>query len=128
MFQFTERFSRLTPNHNPELAVHKPLERSKRRGHGAAAFNAPNAACRFNLNRLAKGHPMLTWALIGALLLLAVAPAAGAQVLYGSLTGNVTDQAGAAVAGAKVEALNSGTNVAKIVTTDERGAYQFSDL
>jgi hypothetical protein len=56
-------------------------------------------------------------------------PHAGyAQVLYGSLTGNVTDQSGAAVAGAKVEALNMSTNVSKDTTTDERGVYLLSDL
>jgi hypothetical protein len=51
-----------------------------------------------------------------------------AQVLYGSLTGNVTDPSGAAVAGAKVEALNIGTGVSTIVATDERGSYIFSSL
>jgi hypothetical protein len=52
----------------------------------------------------------------------------GAQVLYGSLTGNVTDDTGAAVTGAKVELLNVGTAAAKSVITDERGGYVFSDL
>src|SRR5262245_25408739 len=53
---------------------------------------------------------------------------AGAQVLYGSLTGNVTDPTGAVVAGAKVEALNIATGVSTIVSIDERGAYLFSNL
>ncbi|HEY6400267.1 MAG TPA: TonB-dependent receptor, partial [Blastocatellia bacterium] len=52
----------------------------------------------------------------------------GAQVLYGSLTGNVTDPSGAAVAGAKVEAMNIGAGVSSSVVTDERGAYTFSSL
>jgi carboxypeptidase family protein/TonB-dependent receptor-like protein len=52
----------------------------------------------------------------------------GAQVLYGSLTGNVTDSSGAAVAGAKVEALNIGTGVSASVVIDERGGYTFSSL
>jgi Carboxypeptidase regulatory-like domain/TonB dependent receptor len=51
-----------------------------------------------------------------------------AQVLYGSLTGNVTDPTGAAVAGTKVEALNIGTGVSTSLVTDERGAYTFNSL
>jgi len=51
-----------------------------------------------------------------------------AQVLYGTLTGNVTDPTGAIVAGAKVEALNIGTGVSTSVVTDERGSYIFSSL
>ncbi len=62
------------------------------------------------------------------LLALVTPRGAGAQVLYGSLTGNVTDQSGAVVAGAKVEALNTGTGVSTSVVTDERGAYLFSNL
>src|SRR4029077_5654570 len=50
------------------------------------------------------------------------------QTLYGSLTGNVTDGTGAAIAGAKVEVVNMGTGQAKSDLTDERGVYIFSDL
>ncbi|HKQ74427.1 MAG TPA: TonB-dependent receptor [Blastocatellia bacterium] len=53
---------------------------------------------------------------------------ADAQILYGSLTGNVTDPTGAVVAGAKVEALNIGTGASNVVATDERGAYLFNNL
>ncbi|MEP7337173.1 MAG: TonB-dependent receptor, partial [Acidobacteriota bacterium] len=53
---------------------------------------------------------------------------ADAQVLYGSLTGNVTDPSGAVVAGARVEALNVGTGAAKTAITDERGGFLFGDL
>src|SRR5262245_49314319 len=62
------------------------------------------------------------------LLSLALARFADAQVLYGSLTGNVTDPSGAVVAGAKVEALNTATGVSTSVVTDGRGAYLFSNL
>jgi hypothetical protein len=51
-----------------------------------------------------------------------------AQILYGSLTGNVTDPAGAAVPGVHVEAVNQATNVKKETTTDERGVYRVTDL
>ena len=53
---------------------------------------------------------------------------AHAQVLYGSLTGNVTDASGAAVPGVKVEVLNTATGVSRQGVTDERGTYLFSDL
>jgi hypothetical protein len=59
---------------------------------------------------------------------LALPGPAAAQVLYGSLTGNVTDSSGGAVPGAKVEALNVGTGIAKDTITDERGSYLFTDL
>ena len=50
------------------------------------------------------------------------------QVLYGSLTGNVTDPAGAAVPAVHVEATNLGTNIKHETDTDERGVYRFTDL
>ena len=61
-------------------------------------------------------------------LALALPPGADAQVLYGTVTGNVTDSTGAVAAGVRVEALNVGTNVARNTTTDDRGLYRFSDL
>ncbi|HUS06560.1 MAG TPA: TonB-dependent receptor [Bryobacteraceae bacterium] len=51
-----------------------------------------------------------------------------AQVLYGSLTGNIADSTGGALPAAQVEALNTGTGQKKQATTDERGAYLFNDL
>jgi hypothetical protein len=51
-----------------------------------------------------------------------------AQVLYGSLTGNVTDPSSAAVPGAKVTALNIDTGLSREATTDDRGAYQFANV
>jgi hypothetical protein len=66
-----------------------------------------------------------------ALVLLAVASTgrfAAAQVLYGSLTGNVTDPAGAAVPGVHVEALAQDTNVKSETNTDEHGIYRFTNL
>jgi hypothetical protein len=67
---------------------------------------------------------------LALLLLLAIAAPRGvdAQVLYGSLTGNITDQTGAVVNGAKVEARNIATGVSTIISADERGAYLFSNL
>jgi len=49
--------------------------------------------------------------LLAAAILLAIGlPKGDAQVLYGSLTGNVTDPADAVVAGAPVQATNQETN------------------
>src|SRR5260370_37856390 len=55
-------------------------------------------------------------------------PVLDAQVLYGSLTGNVTDPSGAAVPSAKAVALNTDTGVSRETNTDERGGYQFANL
>ncbi len=51
-----------------------------------------------------------------------------AQVLYGSLTGNVSDPTGAAIPAAKVQAINVATGVTREAETDERGSFQFNDL
>lgn len=48
-----------------------------------------------------------------------------AQVLYGSITGNVTDPNGAAVAGAQVEARNVNTGTTQSATSDSSGIYRF---
>jgi hypothetical protein len=56
------------------------------------------------------------------------APRAGAQTLYGTLVGNVTDPSNAAISGAKVVAVNTGTGFSRETSTDERGGYLFSDL
>src|SRR5215510_4817660 len=74
-----------------------------------------------------KQHHFIPIALL-TLLALVIPRGAGAQVLYGSLTGNVTDPTGAVVTGAKVEAQNIATGVSTIVNADERGAYLFSNL
>ena len=59
---------------------------------------------------------------------LAIAPAAYAQVLYGSITGQVTDSTGGALPGTNVQVVNVGTGVTKSTVTDPRGAFIFSDL
>ena len=66
-----------------------------------------------------------------AALLLVWAGAAGvahAQVLYGSLTGNVIDPADAAIPNAQVEALNVDTGISRQAQTDARGSYLFNNV
>src|SRR5208337_3723670 len=63
-----------------------------------------------------------------SMMLLLFAGAAKAQVLNGSLTGNVTDVSNAPVPGAKIEAANVGTGIATPTVTDVRGVYLINDL
>ncbi|MGH9340543.1 MAG: TonB-dependent receptor domain-containing protein [Acidobacteriota bacterium] len=53
---------------------------------------------------------------------------AQAQVLYGSLTGNVSDSSGAAVPGADVSVVNPATNFAQTGITDEAGVYLIRNI
>src|SRR5690242_927319 len=50
-----------------------------------------------------------------------------AQVLYGTLVGNVTDQSGGAVSAA-VRLVNRGTGQSSQVTTNEAGSYTFQNV
>src|SRR5712691_5372873 len=73
-----------------------------------------------------------TWLMTGFLVLmllgLFITGATYGQVLYGSLTGNVSDPKGAAVPGAKLDLVNASTGAGKSTVSDERGGYSFSDL
>ncbi|MGD0347295.1 MAG: carboxypeptidase-like regulatory domain-containing protein [Terracidiphilus sp.] len=61
--------------------------------------------------------------------MLVLLPAATqAQLLYGTLVGNVTDQTGAAVVGATVAATDAGTGISHNATTDGNGIYRINDL
>lgn len=53
---------------------------------------------------------------------------ASAQVLYGSIIGNVTDGTGAAVAGVAVTVKNTATGTSRQVTTDSVGYYSVQNL
>src|SRR2546423_6188507 len=53
---------------------------------------------------------------------------AAAQVLYGSLTGNVRDAAGGMVSGAAVKLRNVGTGQELTERTNDAGSYTFSSL
>lgn len=68
--------------------------------------------------------------LIGLSMLLmgGLAERAGAQVLYGSISGSVVDPSGAVVPGAKVTATNASTGLARTDTTDASGRYRLLDV
>jgi hypothetical protein len=51
-----------------------------------------------------------------------------AQAYYGSIVGNVTDQTGAAVVGAKVTASNAATSISFTTTTSHIGSYSFAQV
>ncbi len=59
---------------------------------------------------------------------LSITLSAHAQVLYGTLTGNVVDATGAAIPAAKVEAVNGGTGLTKQTSVDVNGSYVFNNL
>src|SRR6185437_6651344 len=61
-------------------------------------------------------------------LTLAMAGVASAQAVTGTITGQVTDETGAAVPGATVEAANTGTGVSVTKTSNSDGAYSFVNL
>ena len=56
------------------------------------------------------------------------APLAHSQVLYGTLTGLVTDSSGAVIVGAQVTVLEGQTGVSQTGTTDSSGIYRFTTL
>jgi len=56
------------------------------------------------------------------------AQSATAQVLYGSLVGNVRDSSDAAIAGASVMITNPATNFTRQAITSDSGAYDFSSV
>lgn len=53
---------------------------------------------------------------------------AGAQILYGSVVGKITDQSGLAVPGATVNITNKGTNLSRETVADSVGGYDFPNV
>src|SRR5256885_14179623 len=79
-------------------------------------------------NILNRFHGNLLFCALLATAILALMPQASAQVLYGSLVGNVTDPNGAIVPNAAVTVTNQATGVVTKTTTDSTGVYQFIAL
>src|SRR4051794_33586931 len=73
---------------------------------------------------------MFSWRVVVTLCAaLAVLPSyVRAQVLYGSLVGNVTDESGAVIAGAGVKILHTASNQSREFTTNDDGGYTLSSV
>ena len=67
-------------------------------------------------------------AVVAAFLLAVCSQPAASQILYGSLTGNVTDPSGAAVVGATVTITQTATNQTRTTTTNDAGIYNFPTI
>src|SRR5215469_4944527 len=66
-------------------------------------------------------------ALIAAFFLLMLSRQGDAQVLYGSIVGNVTDSTNASVPGAVVKLTQVQTNLSREIVTNASGAYVYTD-
>ena len=66
--------------------------------------------------------------IIAVVSLLALAEAAHAQSDRGTITGQVTDQSAAIIAGASVKAVHVATNFERTVTTSKEGSYTIPQL
>jgi len=76
--------------------------------------------------RALPGLQILLFVLGVALAVIAGAPDAGAQVLYGLIVGNVQDSTGAALPGATVMILHEETKLTRETTSDAAGGYTFT--
>jgi hypothetical protein len=86
-------------------------------------------SCRATARNNVKNKRAIGYALVLLIACICMLPiAAHAQVLYGDLTGNVTDQTGALVAGASVQLLNDGTGAVSTTKSDDHGIFEFTDL
>ena len=71
---------------------------------------------------------VLLWGFTCIALLSVLAPEAEAQVLYGSIVGDVKDATGAFIPGAAIVVTNRGTNLTRQSITDEAGHYRVADI
>ena len=80
--------------------------------------------------RYPRKRPQMFWSLLCLAFVLALlAPQrTEAQVLYGSVVGDVKDPSGGAVPGATVTITHTETNVSREATTDQVGSYRFLDI
>src|SRR5258708_6265869 len=91
----------------------------------------PPLSCRvYSVKMLRPGQavPRSLVFLTAALLLLLSAELAGAQDIFGRISGSVTDTTGAAVTNVKVTITNQDTKLSRTVKTDDRGFYVAPEL
>lgn len=84
------------------------------------------STCAFSIMRQNKTLRLAHWIL--SFCVLFAAAAAHAQTFRGGINGVVTDQSGAAVPGAKVQAVDDATNVVHSTVSSSAGEFSFSDL
>lgn len=75
-----------------------------------------------------RSRVLLAWFAVFCLVLGMAAPKSSGQAVYGSILGTVTDQQGAAVAGAKVTVTSVAKGTVEEVTTNDDGNYTVSHL
>src|SRR6266850_7010739 len=75
-----------------------------------------------------RSRVLLAWFAVFCLVLGMAAPKSSGQAVYGSILGTVTDQQGAAVAGAKVTVTSVAKGTVEEVTTNADGNYTVSHL
>jgi uncharacterized transporter YbjL len=68
------------------------------------------------------------WSSYALILILGWALSVPAQITTGEITGTVTDQSGAAVAGATISAVCPDTNQTRAMTSGSVGEYRLSDV
>src|ERR1700678_3310803 len=77
---------------------------------------------------MSSGARTRTFSLLALLLSLLFTPFAGAQNFRGGINGVVTDQGGAAIAGAQVEITDDATGVTHTSVSSSAGEFSFPDL
>ena len=87
-----------------------------------------NCFSRYTYARSWRVSLLLAGLLLAAAILPLLAPTIQAQVLYGTLVGNVTDASGGAVVSASVKAMERGTQLVRDAVTNDTGAYNFQNL
>ena len=79
-------------------------------------------------SRLSLGELGIALLFLALLVLFTFPSTVEAQVLYGSIVGDVTDPSGAVVAGATIRIVNIGTGFSAQAVTNESGSYTLQDV